>query len=271
MNLHLTLSQTLGLTNLFLTIYVVIDSLEKIYCLKEYRPDGILNWDFLSTNEFYNLRPVYLKRMLNVIFPAGGWLPVLSVRIICSVALLVFFLHPVILTICYVLLFLIGALINLRTIAYGAEAENRFSLIVIGALLLRSFVPTTTVTLVCLWFIALQACLSYVTAGVSKLFNPDWRMGNGFRLVATCPDQVPLGGINIFFEKSKTVAAVINWLIILFECFFPLALVMPREYFCCFLISGFIFHLAIAIWLRLGKFFWVWLATYPALIFITQR
>ena len=154
---------------------------------------------------------------------------------------------------------------------YKAEAENRFSLVIIGALLLRSLLPTNNVSLAAFWFIALQLCLSYLTAGISKLRNPDWRRGNGFKYVATSNELVPIKKINIFFERHKILTRLINWLIIFFECSFPVILFAGQAVLWCFLIAGIILHIAIAFGLRRGKFFWAWIATYPALIFITQR
>lgn len=271
MNLHLTATQTLRLTDVFLITYLVIDSLEKLYNFREYRQDGILSWDILANNNYFASRPAFFKKILDLVFPMRVWLAILFLRLVCALALLIFSYAAVVPPICYCFLFVIGGLINLRQVAYGAETENRFSLIIIGVLLLRSLVPTQTVTLVSLWFIALQVCLSYITAGISKLRDADWRMGNGFRLVIAYEDVPLKKSFTIFFEKRKVVATVSNWLVIIFECLFPLILVVPRQLFWCFLIAGIVFHLAIAIWFRLGKFFWIWVATYPALIFITQR
>jgi hypothetical protein len=271
MNLHLTVTQTLRLTDVFLITYLVIDSLEKLYNFREYQPNGILSWDILANNTFFTSRPAFFKRILGLIFPMRAWLAILILRLACALVLLIFSVSGMVPAVCYCLLFIIGAFINLRQIAYGAETENRFSLIIIGALLLRSLVPTQTVTIVSLWFIALQVCLSYITAGISKLRDADWRMGNGFRLVIAYEDIPLKKSLTIFFEKRKVLATVSNWLVIIFECLFPLILVVPRQLFWCFLIACIVFHLAIAIWFRLGKFFWIWVATYPALIFITQR
>jgi hypothetical protein len=51
--------------------------------------------------------------------------------------------------------------------------------------------------------------------------------------------------------------------VILFECGFPLALLRP-ELSLVFLGGGLLFHLLIAYQLQLNRFFWAWLATYPA-------
>jgi len=269
--MNLSPAQTIGLTNLFLVIYLVIDSFEKISVYKEYATGGLLNWNLLRKNSFFTSKPESFRNLTDVIFPARSWFFLIALRIFCCFGLFVSPPGSVLLVCSYTGLFIIGSLMNLRNIAYGAETENRFALIIIGALLLRSLVPTDTVTLATFWFIGLQACLSYITAGASKLMNANWRNGNGFKRVATSYELIPVKKVNIFFEENRTVARLLNWLVIFFECAFPVALFIGRGLFWWFLVGGIILHATIAIGLRLGKFFWIWIATYPALIFITQR
>jgi hypothetical protein len=264
-------AQTLGLINLFLVIYILIDSFEKISNYKEYLTGGLLSWNLLRKNSSFTSKPESFRNFIDIIFPVRSWLLLIGLRIVCGATLLVLPFQSPLLVISYTGLFVIGSLINLRNRAYKAEAENRFSLIIIGALLLRSLLPTDNVTLAALWFIALQPCLSYLAAGISKIRNRDWRKGNGFKYVATSGELVPVKEINVFFQGHQTLTRLINWLIILFECVFPMALFAGQIVLWFFLIGGVILHIGIAFGLRRGKFFWVWMATYPALIFIAQR
>jgi len=266
-----SIAQTLGLINLFLVIYVLIDSFEKISIYKEYLAGGLLSWSLLRKNSFFTSRSESFRNFTDIIFPARPWMFLMALRIFCCVGLLVSPPDSPLLGFSYAVLFIIGALMNLRNLAYGAETENRFSLIIIGALLLRSLLPTDVVTLAALWFIALQVCLSYLTAGVSKLKNLSWRKGNGFQDVATSYELVPVKKINDFFEEHKGLSLLINWLVIVFECAFPVVLFASPVVLWNFLVAGIILHTAIAFGFRLGKFFWIWVATYPALIFIAQR
>lgn len=268
--MNLSAAQTLGLINLFLVIYILIDSFEKISNYKEYLTGGLLSWSLLRKNSSFTSKPESFRNFIDLIFPVRSWMFLIGLRIVCGAWLLFLPFQSPLLVISYTGLFVIGSLVNLRNTAYKAETENRFSLIIIGALLLRSLLPTDNVTLAALWFIALQVCLSYFTAGISELRNPDWRKGNGFRYFATSPELVPVEKINIFFEEHKTLTLLINWLIIVFECAFPVTLFAGQGVLFCFLIAGIILHVAIAFGLRMGKFFWVWIATYPALIFIIQ-
>jgi hypothetical protein len=268
--MNLSLAQTLGLINLFLVIYLLTDSFEKIFNYKEYLAGGLLNWGLLRKNSSFTSKPESFRNFIDIIFPVRAWLFLIAFRIICGLILLVLPFDSPFLVFLYAALFMIGSLVNLRNQAYRAEIENRFSLILIGALLLRSLLPTDTVTLASLWFIALLVCLSYLTAGISKLKNGDWRSGNGFKYIVTSHEQTPVKKINIFFEEHKILTKLINWLIILFECAFPIAVFAGQIVFWCFLVAGIVLHFAIAFGLRSGKFFWICIATYPALMFVAH-
>lgn len=269
--MNLSLALILGLTNLFLVIYITIDSSEKIFNYREYLSGGLLSWDLLRKNSSFTSKPESFRNFIDIFFPARPWLFLIVFRMICGLGLLVLPFNSPLYGFLYASLFIIGFLMNLRNAAYRTETENRFSLIIIGALLLRSLLPTDGVTLTSFWFIALLVCLSYLTTGISKLGYRNWRKGEGFKDIVTSIEFVPVKKINTFFEQHKVLTRLMNWLIILFECTFPVMLFAGQIVFWCFLVIGIFFHVAIAFGFRTGKFFWVWMATYPALIFIAQR
>lgn len=269
--MNLSLALILGLTNLFLVIYIMIDSFEKIFNCREYFSGGLLSWDMLRKNSSFTSKPQSFRTFIDVIFPARPWMFLIVFRMLCGLSLFVLPFNSPLFAFLYASLFIIGFLMNLRNTAYRTETENRFSLIIIGTLLLRSLSPTDAVTLASFWFIGLLVCLSYLVAGISMLMNRDWRKGTGFEYLITSVELIPLKKINSFFEKHKILSRLMNWLIILFECAFPVVLFAGQIVVWCFLVLGIVFHLSIAFGFRMGSFFWVCLATYPALIFIAQR
>ena len=160
---------------------------------------------------------------------------------------------------------------NFRNGPLTAETENRLALMIIGALLLRSIAPTAIVTVAVLWFIALQSCFSYLTAGIVKLADKDWRNGMGIFNIVNSSNLAAYKSHAFFLNKHPAAGKFLTWATLGFECTFPLVLIIGKPFFILFLIGGVLFHLAIAVMLRLNKFFWVWIATYPAIIFIAQR
>lgn len=271
MHSTLTAIQAIEWVTRFLGVYLLIDSAEKLYNFREYRGQGFFSWRLLRTNRFFSSRSGFTRRVLDQVFDFRGWMFLLLLRGLGSLWLL---LMPqpdhFITTGCLLVAFIGCSLMNFRQIPLGPETENRFALVLTGALLLRNIAPTELVTLACLWFIALHACVSYVTAGVTKWIDGDWRKGDGLLHVIHSPALVPLGRIAAFFIRHQWLGKLLAWATIAFECIFPLVLVTGPPFFWVFLGVGILFHLTIAVVLRLGKFFWVWIATYPAIIFIAQ-
>jgi hypothetical protein len=270
MNVTLTAMQAIEWVIRFLAVYILIDSGEKLYNFREFRGDGFFSWQALRTHRFFTTRSSVTRRSLDRLFDFRSWLFLLLLRGLGGVWLLCLPQHPVITPVCLLVLFIVGSLMNFRHTPYGTETENRFALMLCGALLLRSLVPTELLTVISLWFIALQSCLSYMTAGVTKWLNPDWKKGNGIMDVINSSDLVPLERTQLFFGRNPGFGKLLAWATIAFECLFPLAL-LGSPFVWLFLTGGVLFHLGIAVWLRLGKFFWVWMATYPAIIFIAQQ
>ncbi|MET0393842.1 MAG: hypothetical protein ABW019_11910 [Chitinophagaceae bacterium] len=270
MSMMVTAIQAIEWCTRLLAVYVLIDSAEKLYNHRAFRPGGFFGWAALRQHLFFASRPLPVRRLLDVLFDFRGWMALLLLRGLSGIALLTLPHHPVFGTAGLLIVFVAGSLVNFRQAPFGAETENRFALALTGALLLRSLVPTQLVTEVCLLFIALYTCVSYVTAGVTKWVDPAWRKGEGLLEVIHSPDLVPLERLAAFFRRYPGAGRALAWATIGIECLFPLALVAGPPFFWLFLIWGIVFHLTIAVVLRLGKFFWVWVATYPAIIFIAQ-
>jgi hypothetical protein len=149
---------------------------------------------------------------------------------------------------------------------YGLDGSDQMTLIVCTSLALMSLVPHARCAAVaCIWFIALQSALSYFTAGVAKVISSEWRRGSSLTGVMNTGSY----GHKAFAEfllNRPIYAKVLSWLLIGFECLFPLALFMGK-YCVVFLIGGLIFHLLNAAIMGLNTFVWAFLATYPSVLF----
>lgn len=63
---------------------------------------------------------------------------------------------------------------------------------------------------------------------------------------------------------------ILSLTVILFECLFPLVLILPKEFVLAFITMGFLFHLGTAIIMGLNSFWFSFVCFYPAVIFFTQ-
>jgi len=112
-----------------------------------------------------------------------------------------------------------------------------------------------------------QLTLSYVTAGVSKMFFPDWRTGKTLSCVMNSTTWGhPLAAK---ITAHRTLAFVLSWGVILLETLFPLALLAPPIVLWSALGAMLFFHAATAVFMRLNAFPWAFAAAYPAVVVLS--
>jgi len=271
MNFQWTTAEVIIWTTRILSVYFILDVVEKLSIFKAYKKSGFFGQTVLQESGFYLSRSGLMRRLLNVIYTFRGWLLLMVTRGICGMAIFLWPAHHLLAASCLFLLILVSSLLNLRCRPFAAETENRFALMILAALFFQRILPTVAVTHVCFWFIALQSCLSYTTAGISKLFVREWRNGNGLSMMLESRQVIDSDTLVVFFSTKKKFLKLMTWTVIVMDALFPLVLVVGDPYFIVFIIWGFFFHLFIAVCLRIGKFFWVWTATYPVIMYVATN
>ncbi len=118
-------------------------------------------------------------------------------------------------------------------------------------------------------YLAVQLVLSYFVSGWVKLRNPDWRSGRALSDVfafSAYPASEELRGLS----DRRRVLLLSSWAVILFEVAFPLALAHPAALGPALCVAA-LFHLSNACLFGLNRFFWAWIAAYPALVWFQAR
>lgn len=249
-------------------IGIVATSLETLVARAHYSAAGLMSWDVVRTAR----RSTAVGPMAEVcdrIFGERGFLWLNVVRL--ATALLAMGLavnaHPSTLWVAaaLVVLSLLTMLYHFRNYS-GLDGSDQMTGIVLTALALMTLTPDHQfLRMVCIWFVALQSALSYCTAGVAKLISKEWR--NGTSLIGVMNTaSYGIEGFSRFLKDHRMYAVALTWLLIGFECLFPVALLMGK-YCLIFLAGGLIFHLLNAAIMGLNNFTWAFLATYPALLF----
>lgn len=118
-------------------------------------------------------------------------------------------------------------------------------------------------------YLIVQTVFSYFVSGLAKLKEGEWRNGTAIsKLLALQTYPVPARLKDFFSGRSISFCAA--WMILVFEVFFPLALSSPQA--CIgFLALGVFFHLFNAAAFGLNRFLYAWLATYPALYWMSAQ
>lgn len=145
--------------------------------------------------------------------------------------------------------------------------SDRMGILILICLTISHFIPQTREYV--FGYLALQLILSYVIAGIVKLRNPEWRNGQALRDVFEFSSYPMTEDLRILAQKPRLLF-VASWAVILFEIFFPLSLITQETLLIGLGLAAF-FHLANAVLFGLNRFFWVWIAAYPTLIWFQDR
>jgi hypothetical protein len=246
---------------------LLISTLQALCNWRFFRADGLMSWELIKTHPRaarYGPSP-----LLEQLFRFPNFLCLLVVQAVAALLLLVFPWHSSIRPVTLTLILSLCLLHRVRNQPYGLVASDTMNLLVFGALCLREIAPADPLaTKGCLWFIALQSCLSYVANGVLKLQTSYWRQGTVLRAVAHHP---VFGHARLarLLDRDPRVGKLLDWSVIGYEVAFPCVLVTGYAGCWIFLGGGVIFHSLLAWALGLNTFFFAWVATYPAIAWVT--
>jgi hypothetical protein len=165
------------------------------------------------------------------------------------------------------ILFLIHLLTLLRwlgTVNGGSDYMNLLLLWLVSLGLWRQGLMAK----VCVYYMGFQLCLSYFKAGWIKLRHSNWRQGRALPafLRSNMYERAP-------WLESLTAHQAVNialsWTIILFEVSLPVAVLNPHLTL-VYITAGLVFHAGNAYVFGLNRFFFAWLAAYPAIYAIVS-
>ncbi|MGE3177160.1 MAG: HTTM domain-containing protein [Vicinamibacterales bacterium] len=170
----------------------------------------------------------------------------------------------------------LGGLLLLVTLAllrrFGGPyngGSDRMRLLVLTCVWASRLAPGVTLPRIALGYLAVQVVLSYTIAGWVKLANADWRTGRALADVFAF-SAYPVSGQWRACAGWPRVMLVLSWATLMFELLFPIALVSAPA-LAAALAAAFLFHLVNAAAFGLNRFVWIWVATYPALLWFQQE
>lgn len=162
------------------------------------------------------------------------------------------------------------ALIILRRFQgpYNGGSE-RMGLLVLCCLTLANFMPSLQWQEPIFGYLAAQLVLSYFMSGWVKIKNPEWRNGRALRDVFQF-SAYPVSEALRNLANWPRLLWWMSWSVILFELIFPFTLITQTTLIIGLIIAA-TFHFANACLFGLNRFFWIWLAAYPSIIWLQQR
>jgi Vitamin K-dependent gamma-carboxylase len=147
--------------------------------------------------------------------------------------------------------------------------SDRMGLLILCCLCLASFMPAAQWREYIFGYLALQLVLSYAIAGWVKIVNPEWRNGRALQDVFRFSAYPASESLRNWADRPRLLF-LMSWAVMLFELLFPLTLLTQTTLIIGLTIAA-VFHLANACLFGLNRFFWVWLAAYPSVLWLQQR
>ncbi len=147
--------------------------------------------------------------------------------------------------------------------------SDRMSLLILCCLCLVHFMPTLRWQEYIFGYLALQLVLSYFIAGWVKIVNSEWRSGRALEDVFRFSAYPVSEGLRAWADWPRLLC-LMSWAVILFELLFPFTLLSQPTLIIGLVIAA-IFHLTNALLFGLNRFFWIWLAAYPSILWLQQR
>lgn len=113
--------------------------------------------------------------------------------------------------------------------------------------------------------IAVNLILSYMNSGMAKTRSRDWQEGLVLQnVILSSAYAVPVRLQKIF--KSRSLCKFVSGVILFYEISFPVVLLGPSVFY-VYASAALVFHFLNFYIFGLNRFFWAWLAAYPALYY----
>jgi len=166
-------------------------------------------------------------------------------------------------------LFVLGVTMLVRFQGPYNGGADRMSLLILSCLCLAHFLPVLQWRELAFGYLAIQLILSYFISGWVKIINPEWRSGQALVDVfnfSAYPVSESLRGL----ADSPRLLLFMSWSVIIFELIFPLSMLSSMSMTIALVIAA-SFHFANACLFGLNRFFWIWIAAYPSILWFQQR
>ena len=259
------LDSTFTLIVILASIGVFIASVELLALKGEFEDGGLFSWDVLRTISRATLslgtgRP---RQLISHPF----FVPAVTGARALAALILIFFSNNHALSTTCVFAIIAASIVMYWRAPLGLDGSDQMSLITFVAVAIYKLFPGDVhVAQASLWFIAFQGCLSYFVAGIAKVISPVWRSGEAVRRILGTRTYGSSRTASLVTGRDG-VCVALSWLLMLFECTFPLALAFGKTGFAVFAVLGILFHITNAVIMGLNTFVWAFVATYPAILF----
>lgn len=147
--------------------------------------------------------------------------------------------------------------------------SDTMTVLLLLCLWLSHLAPTRFWQEIAVGYLAIQLTLSYFQSGWVKVVNPAWRSGRALQQVFALSAYPVSENVRLWAGRPQLMLFM-SWAVIGFELVFPLALFNQIWLMVALAIAA-LFHLANACLFGLNRFFWIWPAAFPVIMWFQTR
>ncbi len=240
--------------------------LQTLEYLRIARLDRVSHWP--SQRSELPTRPAWLPALLDALLAPRAYQAMLLLRLTLALALMAGLLRGPLGLVGALLLFATACLLLFRWRGAFNGGSDFMTLVGLTGLLIAQVTGAAASPELGwragLGYVALQSLSSYFVSGWVKLLRPEWRSGAALPAFLDTGVYGPLAAQSAY--RHPGLARAVAWGFTLWEGLFPLALLDLRlaAGFCA---SATLFHFMVFWHFGLNRFFWAWLATFPAILY----
>jgi hypothetical protein len=262
----LELTTTVDIIQTLACVAVILDAIEVISERQQYGSNGIYNYAIIKTSYKWMIDG-WLAPILDLLFSYPYYLCLVALQLVVAILIISHLFTSLSLPF-VVVIFLVHLLSHLRN-RYGLDGSDQMQVILFASLAIFYLSSDPLVKQCSLWFICLQALLSYFTAGCAKVRSAAWRGGTAMSDIMNTTSFGSQGFAQVLTQKPL-LSKMMCWAVIVFECTFPLLAFAGVGPCFVFISVAILFHLSTAMFMGLNSFFWSFVATYPAILFFSH-
>lgn len=258
----MTPAEALLWTERLLALALGLQSIELLQLRRHYADDGVWAWPVLRAE--HRELPAPLRWCFALLLPYPVFVSLLVLRLPLA------------------LLLALGQawsapLLLVSQLAIGARFRGTFNggsdymsvAILLALSLAAGFGAEPRALVASLGYVCVQLVFSYFIAGTVKLTKQPWRTGEALSTLL----RTNRYGTPPWLQQLAARPAIARsgaWLVMLFECGFPASLLGPWVAV-PMLVVGALFHVGNVLAFGLNRFFFVWLAAYPSLLYFSAQ
>jgi hypothetical protein len=203
------------------------------------------------------------KVLVRLIF-SNRSLTILSLLEVCVASLGFFLLSPWV----WVTLFVFRLIICIRFRGTFNGGSDMMVLVVLTGLIIISFAPTIRLLNLGFIYVTVHVLYSYVRAGLAKISQREWRNGTAIAEFLNRSLFEDVQNLSVKMSPHLYFVRGLAFLAIIFELTVPLAL-LGSQYTVVFATLAILFHFINFFLFGLNRFFWAWIAAWPAILYTT--